>query len=187
MPEILILIDIQRDYFPGGRFPLVGSEPAGERAAKLLEAFRARALPVIHIRHESLGPDAGFLAPGTDGVDFFPAVAPHSDEVVITKHHPNGFLETDLQAHIDRHPGSTLVVAGMMTSMCVDATVRAASDLGYTVQVAGDACAAPDLVFGGTRVAGADVQAAFLAALGSAYARVATVDELIATPGFGAR
>jgi len=175
----LILIDIQRDYFPGGRFPLVGPEEAAERAAALLAAFRARGLPVIHVRHESLGADAGFLEAGTEGARLHPAVTPDGDEAVVVKHHPNAFLETDLKARIDRHPDAPLVIAGMMTSMCVDATVRAASDLGYTVSVAADACAAPDLEYGGTRVAGADVHAAFLAALGSAYAHVATVDDLI--------
>lgn len=180
MPDTLILIDIQRDYFPGGRFPLVGPEAAAERAAALLGAFRDRGLPVIHVRHESLEADAGFLAAGTEGAQLHPAVAPADDEIVVVKHHPNAFLETDLEGHLAA--GSSLVVAGMMTSMCVDATVRAASDLGYSVTVAGDACAAPDLEYAGTRVAGPDVHAAFLAALGSAYAEVRTVDELISTP-----
>ncbi len=140
MPDTLILIDIQRDYFPGGRFPLVGPEAAAERAAALLGAFRDRGLPVIHVRHESLEADAGFLAAGTEGAQLHPAVAPAGDEIVVVKHHPNAFLETDLEGHLAA--GSSLVVAGMMTSMCVDATVRAASDLGYSVTVAGDACAA---------------------------------------------
>lgn len=180
MPDTLILIDIQRDYFPGGRFPLVGPEAAAERAAVLLRSFRDRGLPVIHVRHESLGADAGFLAAGTDGARPHPAVEPAGDEIVVTKHHPNAFRETDLADRLAA--GSPLVVAGMMTSMCVDATVRAASDRGYSVTVAGDACAAPDLEYVGTRVAGADVHAAFLAALGSAYAEVRTVDEIIGTP-----
>jgi len=72
----------------------------------------------------------------------------------------------------------SVVVCGMMTSMCVDATVRAAVDLGFNASVAHDACAAPDLDFGGRTVPAADVHAAFLAALGSAYARVAPAKEL---------
>ena len=44
-----------------------------------------------------------------------------------------------------------VVIVGMMSSMCVDATVRAAADAGYAVTVAHDACAAPDLEFGDTR------------------------------------
>jgi len=72
-----------------------------------------------------------------------------------------------------------LVVAGMMTSMCVDATVRAAADLGFTITLAHDACAAPDLAHGGVEVPGAMVHAAFVAALGDGYATVAGVGELV--------
>ncbi|HEY1104928.1 MAG TPA: isochorismatase family protein, partial [Agromyces sp.] len=73
-----------------------------------------------------------------------------------------------------------LVVAGMMSSMCVDATVRAAADRGHTVAVAHDACAAPDLEFGGVAVPAAQVHAAFMAALGDSYATVASADDVIA-------
>ena len=72
-----------------------------------------------------------------------------------------------------------LVVVGMMSSMCVDATVRAAADAGYTVTVAHDACAAPDLEFGGTLVPGAQVHAAFMAALDGSYATVVSAEELL--------
>lgn len=182
MTEVLILIDIQRDYFPGGRMPLVGPDAAAERASALLSHFRARGLPVIHVRHERAPSPGGFLVAGTPGADIDSRVLPAAGETVIVKRHPNSFLETDLRAELDHHPDASLIVAGMMTSMCVDATVRAASDLGFEVTVAADACAAPDLEFAGTRVGGAEVHAAFLAALGSAYARVVSAAELIAPP-----
>jgi len=63
--------------------------------------------------------------------------------------------------------------------------VRAASDLGFSVTVAQDACAAPDLAFDGTTVPGAQVHAAFIAALGSAYARIASADALAGEPAAG--
>ncbi|MCR8526556.1 isochorismatase family protein, partial [Escherichia coli] len=135
---VLILIDIQRDYFPDGNLPLVGADAAADRAATLLGHFRDSGLPVIHVRHESAEADATFLAVDTAGAEFDPRVAPSGGETVITKRHPNAFLETDLRAQIDPYDGAPLVVAGMMTSMCVDATVRAASDLGYSVTVAAD-------------------------------------------------
>ena len=58
----------------------------------------------------------------------------------------------------------------MMTSMCVDATVRAAVDLGFEVTVVGDGCAAPNLEHDGVAVPGEQVHAAFLAALADGYA-----------------
>ncbi|WJL94345.1 cysteine hydrolase family protein [Microbacterium sp. ET2] len=179
MGPVLVLIDIQRDYFPGGRFPLVDPDAAAERAAELLVAFRAAGLPVVHVRHESSG-SGSFLEAGTPGAEIDPRVAPEGDETVVVKHHPNAFWGGLLGEALAAHAGAPLVVAGMMTSMCVDASVRAASDLGWEVTVAADACAAPDLAFGGVTVGGADVHAAFLAALASAYARVEPVAAVVA-------
>ncbi|MFE1646058.1 cysteine hydrolase family protein [Microbacterium sp. P01] len=180
MTSVLVLVDIQRDYFPGGNLPLVAPDDAADRAASLLEHFRASGLPVIHVRHEG-EPDAGFLVARTAGAEFDDRVAPRPSEPVVVKKNPNAFLDTPLQEELDRYEEAQLVVAGMMTSMCVDATVRAASDLGFPVTVAADACAAPDLAYGGTTVPGAMVHAAFIAALGSAYARVQTVEEITAS------
>jgi nicotinamidase-related amidase len=72
-----------------------------------------------------------------------------------------------------------LVVAGMMTLMCVDATVRAAFDLGYVVTVAHDACAARALRFGELDIPAEAVHGAFLAALGMVYAEVAATAEIV--------
>ena len=68
----------------------------------------------------------------------------------------------------------------MMSSMCVDAPVRAAVDLGFSVTVVHDGCAAPDLRFGETDVPGAMVHAAFMAALADGDAAVVASDELLA-------
>jgi len=69
-------------------------------------------------------------------------------------------------------------VAGMMTSMCVDATTRAGADLGFKMTLVPDACAAPGLEFGGRQVAAQDVHASFVAALGQFYATVTPADDL---------
>jgi nicotinamidase-related amidase len=66
----------------------------------------------------------------------------------------------------------------MMTSMCVDATVRAAVDLGFETTVVHDACATCDLEFGGQAVPAASVHAAFLAALADGYAAVVSSDDI---------
>ena len=65
-------------------------------------------------------------------------------------------------------------------TMCVDAGVRAASDLGFACVLAHDACAAAPLSFGGVDVAAPEVHAAFVAALGFAYAKVMSCTEIAA-------
>jgi nicotinamidase-related amidase len=189
--RVLLIIDIQQDYFPGGRHPLVDPDAAAAAAARLLAAWRERGEPVVHVQHVWDAPDAAFFQPGTPGVEIHPVVAPRADEALVTKSNPNAFLETDLAERLDElarsaaTPGDPispvdLVVAGMMSSMCVDATVRAAADRGHAVAVAHDACAAPDLEFDGVVVPGAQVHAAFMAALADGYAAVDLADEIIA-------
>jgi nicotinamidase-related amidase len=174
MTPALLIVDIQNEYFPGGAHPLVGPEAAAQVASSVLARFRAEGRPVVHVQHIWDAPDAKFFRPGTPGVEINAAVAPSGDEPVVRKAYPNSFRETTLGDTLTGIGTKSLVVVGIMTSMCVDATVRAAADLGYDVTVIADGCAAPDLSFGEHTVAAADVHAAFLAALASEYATVVT-------------
>jgi len=174
----LLIIDIQRDYFPGGAFPLVGPEAAAEAAKQALDRFRETGEPIVHMQHIWDGPDAPFFKKGTAGTEIYPLVAPADGETVIQKDEANSFLGTALEEKLRADGIDELVVAGMMSSMCVDATVRAGADLGFGMTVIHDGCAAPNLEFGGKAVSGPDVHAAFMAALGSGYATLVTSDEV---------
>ena len=180
MSKALVLIDLQNDYFPGGRMELVGADAAVGQAAALLESFRRRRLPLLHIRHIAKRAGATFFLPDTEGAEIHAAVRPEDGERVIVKHFPNAFRETDLEAALRGLGVSQIVFAGMMTHMCVDTTVRAASDLGFTCALAQDACATRNLQFGSTPVSAADVQVAFMAALNGAFASVRSAGELAA-------
>ena len=179
MTRALVIIDIQQDYFPGGANPLVDPEAAAEAAATLLGHFRAAGEPVVHIQHIWDAPDATFMRPGTPGFEIHPLVAPLPGEPLVQKEAPNAFLGTGLEKQLRDAGWDDLVIVGMMSSMCVDATVRAAADLGFSVTVAHDACAAPNLEFEGTELPGELVHASFMAALADGYARVVGSSELI--------
>jgi nicotinamidase-related amidase len=183
MAKALLIIDIQRDYFPGGAYPLVDPEPAAAAARRVLDSFRASGDPVIHMQHVWDDPDAEFMRPGTEGIQIHPEVAPADGEPVLEKTSPNSFVDTRLEKELRRRDVDELVVAGMMSSMCVDATVRAAADLGFSPTVVHDACAAPDLEFNGVDVPGAAVHAAFMAALADGYAEVTSAAELLEAAG----
>ena len=180
MTQALLLIDIQNDYFPGGAMELVGSSLAGAQAGKLLQAFRQKELSVIHIQHISTRPGATFFLPNTAGVEIHKSVSPSTGEAVFQKHYPNSFRETRLLEHLRGHQISQLVIAGMMTHMCIDTTVRAATDLGFPCILAHDACATRDLSFNGPTVPAQSVQMAFLAALNGLFATVLSVEEICA-------
>lgn len=180
MPKrALVLIDLQNDYFPGGKWTLNGIESAADNAAKVLASARAAGDLVIHVRHEFPTADAPFFVPGSDGAKIHPKVQGLDGESVVLKHHVNSFRETDLKAILDRHGIEEVVIGGAMSHMCVDAATRAASDLGYRCVVVHDACATRDQEFEGVVVPAAEVHAAFMAALRFGYARLVTTDEYL--------
>jgi nicotinamidase-related amidase len=174
----LIIIDIQNDYFPGGAMELEGADAAGENAGKVLKKFRDEKLPVVHVRHLSVRPGSTFFIPGTKGADIHQSVLPSAGETVVEKNFPNSFRNTGLQKALEEKQIKNLVVAGMMTHMCVDATVRHAADLGYKVTLLGDACATRAQAYAGEKVPAKQVHAAFLAALNGFYAKVVPTHEL---------
>ena len=179
MKTALLVIDIQKDYFPGGKYPLVDPLEAAKKAYMILQCFREHGGHHVHVQHISTEPDATFFISGDRGTDIHDSVAHFEGEPIIYKHEPNSFLNTDLLALLKRWEIERLVITGMMTHMCVDATARAASDLGFQVIIAEDACATCDLTHGGTTIPAEHVQKAFLAALKS-YGRVMKSEELLA-------
>lgn len=177
--QALILIDIQNDYFPQGKWPLDGVEAAADKAAKVLQAFRQAGDAVIHVRHEFTSDDAPFFTPGSTGAHLHSKVLSEGSEPVVLKHFVNAFRETNLRALLEQRSITELVVVGSMSHMCVDGVTRAAADLGYTVTVIHDACATRDLEFNGLIVPAAQVHAAFMSSLGFAYASVVSADEFL--------
>ncbi len=179
MKNCLILVDFQNDYFPGGTMELVGIEDAAANAQMLLHAWRKAESPVIHIQHIAARPGATFFLPGTDGAKIHRMVAHREGEAVVVKNFPNGFRGTSLLEMLKEKQLDTLVICGAMSHMCIDATTRAAFDLGFTCIVADDACATRDLNFRGRTIQAAEVHASFMAALSVPYAKVLSTREII--------
>ena len=178
----LILVDIQNDYFAGGRMELVGMQQAGLIAGELLSVFRQKNWPTFHIQHIAAQKGATFFLPETEGAALHESIEPQGDELVIQKHYPNSFRETSLLQELERHDVKKLVICGAMSHMCIDATTRAAFDHCFDCTVVQDACATRDLEFGGKTIAAADVHGAFMAALGSAYAEVMSCGDFLSGP-----
>ena len=179
MKKCLVMVDLQNDYFPGGKMELVGIEDAAENARILLTEFRKTKLPIVHMQHISIPPNAFFFLPGTEGAKINDKVTPQEGEAVVVKNYPNSFRDTSLleilrNAHVD-----DLVICGAMSHMCIDATTRAAFDLGFNCVVAEDACATMDLVFKNKIIKASEVHASFMAALSFPYAKVVLARDIV--------
>lgn len=177
--QALILVDIQNDYFPGGNLELVGVEQAAKNARQLLQTFRDNQSPIVHIQHISNQPGATFFLPDTEGSKIHQSVTPQPEEVVIVKHFPNSFRDTHLLEFLKNSKVEEVVICGAMSHMCIDATTRAAFDLGYQCIVVEDACATRDLEYQGKTVKAGEVHGAFMAALAMPYAKVVSTDAFV--------
>ncbi|MFT4563747.1 MAG: nicotinamidase-related amidase [Gammaproteobacteria bacterium] len=172
MSDALILVDIQNDYFAGGTMELTGMAMACDLARMVLGSFRKHRAPLFHIQHLAVKPDALFFVPNTHGVEHHEATKPNASEVVIQKNFPNAFRGTDLEEQLRAKGIEHLVIVGAMSHMCIDATTRAAFDLGFRCTVVHDACATRDLVFNKQTIPAQQVHASFMAALSAPYASV---------------
>ncbi|MCJ7772393.1 MAG: cysteine hydrolase [Desulfobacterales bacterium] len=178
MKKALIIVDIQNDYFPGGKMELVGMEAAAKNAKRVLELFRAKKMPIFHIQHISNRPGAIFFLPETDGAEIHESVFPKNSEAIVQKHFPNCFRDTSLQSQLQNLNVGEVIICGAMTHMCIDTTVRAAFDLGFRCLVVSDACATRNLEFGSVTIESSQVHAAFMAALSVPFAQVIDVNKL---------
>ena len=168
----LVIVDIQNDYFPGGKMELEGSIDASRNARALLLTFREKRLPVFHLQHISSRPGATFFLPNTPGMKIHESVTPVAGETVLQKSFPNSFRGTDLLDRLKQNEVTHLVVVGMMTHMCIDTTVRVAFDLGFPCELAHDACATKALSFGSEIIPARQVHISFLSALQGVFANV---------------
>lgn len=179
MNAALVLLEIQNDYFPNGRIPLEKSVEAGAKAEQLLRVFREKKLPIIHVQHISTNPNASYMLPCTRGAEFHTSVQPTKGETIIKKHSANSFKDSQLLNHLIKNKINQLVICGMMTHTTIDATTRAAQDLGFHCTIIHDACAAKQLEFNFTTIPAQNVHHAFLAALQLNDVVVATTEDYL--------
>ncbi len=174
----LIIIDVQNDYFKGGACELHEPEAALCSIQKLLKHFRDDHAPVFFIQHIG-SPKGSAFVPGTHGLCIHDEIKPLIEEPVITKHYPSSFLKTTLQNQLQKADISNLVVCGMMTHMCVDTTVRAAMDYGYSTTLISDACTTKHLDWNGQTIDAVTVHNVYIGSLAGAFADVKTTEEYL--------
>lgn len=174
----LLLIDVQQGFdepYWGQR----NNPDAEANMAKLLEAWRASARPVFHVKHNSRNARSP-LHPSNAGNAYKSAVAPLATELAFGKDVNSAFIGTDLEARLRDAGVNALVIAGLTTPHCVSTTARMASNLGFATKVVSDATAAhagigPD----GKPVDAETMHYHALAALNGEFADIVTTAELL--------
>ena len=141
---VLLLIDMQ-DGFDEPVWGRRNNPQMEERVSDLLEAWRAHARPVIHVKHMSKFPSSP-LRPNQPGNAIKAKLAPAPGEPVVEKQVNSSFIGTSLEADLRSRGLDTLVLAGLTTNHCVSTTARMAGNLGFTTYVVSDATATFDRV-----------------------------------------
>lgn len=126
----LMVIDVQQALVDEGPDEVA---PFLNRLESLLAAARGAGIPVIHVQHnESAGEE---LEPETPGWELHASVRPREDEPVFGKHFNSAFKETGLEDWLRTREIGTLVVCGMQTEHCIDASIKSAFERGFRVIV----------------------------------------------------
>ncbi len=172
----LVVIDAQHEYVDGA-LALPGVGPALDEIGALLARARALRSPVIHIVHNG----NRLFEPGSPGAEIAAIADPAPGEPLLTKKLPNAFASTDLADRLKAMKRGSIVLVGFMTHMCVEATARAAIDLGFKAAVVASATATRDLPdpLTGTTVPAAEVHRNALAALADRFATVVATQKVL--------
>jgi nicotinamidase-related amidase len=141
--KALLVIDLQNDYFPGGKFPLWNTETVLSNIEGAIATARARGIPVILIQHiadPAAGP-APFFNPGAPGADIHSRIlAAAPDGPVVVKAFADSFVGTRLEEVLSGLGVTELLVCGMMTQNCVTHTAISKAAEKYKVCILPDCC-----------------------------------------------
>lgn len=179
MKSAIILIDIQNDYFECGKNELYLPKQAAMHAKQALDFYRINNLSVYYVQHINIQQGSTFFLPNSIGVKIHQSVSPQVSEKVFVKHTPNAFFRTGLAEELHEKGIQHITICGMMSHMCVDTTVRAAHDLGFSVTVLEDACTTKELLWNGVVIQATTVQNTFMASLNGVFAQVMQTDKFL--------
>ena len=168
----LVIIDVQNDYFEGGKCELVNPLQALDNIEKALKSFRENSQTIIHVQHINSDNSINYFFPDTYGVKIHDRIAPIEGEFLVKKKDPNCFYQTDLKKLLQDNGITHLVICGMMTHMCIDTTVRAARYEGFTASLLYDACATKNLTINRVNIPADAVHNAYMAALSGRFSKV---------------
>ena len=128
---VLLVIDMQVGIVAGG----YQKNAVVARLVELVAEARASGTPVVFAQHEEDWPT---MRPGGPDWQFHPALIPTEGELVIHKRACDAFYGTPLREALVARGIRRLVIAGMQTEYCVNATCHRAVNEGFDVTLVAD-------------------------------------------------
>ena len=138
----VIVVDMVNEFFePGGKMVLAGGTGLYAPVNALLDAAHQAHLPVFYT-NQWLRPDDALFKKriphclrDTWGAQLVDALHRSPDDIVVPKRRYSAFFGTDLDLHLRERHSDTVIIAGVVTNICVRSTVHDAFFLGYEVVV----------------------------------------------------
>lgn len=141
--QALIIIDLQNDYFPDGKFPLWNTDVTLANIEHAIAKAHDKNIPIIIIQHiaDATKGIAPFFNEGTHGAEIHPSIlAACPDGIIVTKAFADSFYNTELETVLSKLNVNELLICGMMTQNCVTHTAISKSAEKYSVKILTDCC-----------------------------------------------
>ena len=135
MTTALLIIDVQHALCTG-EYQCFDIERVIDNINNLSAKARDAGIPVVLIQHEEKG---DLLQHGSEGWQLAQTLNTSEHDLRVRKTTRDSFYQTHLQALLQDQGTDRLIICGLQTDYCVNATVRQAHALGYDVVLAGDA------------------------------------------------
>ncbi len=175
----LVVIDVQRAFEDAAYWGKRNNPDCEANVGRLIDGFRARSLPIVLVRHDSVEPKSP-LRPGQRGNDFKDVVRGPAD-LVISKTVNSAFLGTpDLAAWLKSRSLTGLALCGITTNHCCETTARMGGNLGFRVLFVLDATHTFDrAALDGTMITADELARTTAANLNGEFAQIVTTDQLV--------
>ena len=125
---ILLVIDMQNALIDD---ELYAFDTFMERTTRLIDAARKNNVEVIYVQHDA-GEGSGFSV-GDEAFEIAEEVAPREGEKVFVKTINSCFGNKDFKAYMEAQEDKRLMIIGLQTNYCIDATVKSAFERGFEV------------------------------------------------------
>ncbi|MEI6897476.1 MAG: isochorismatase family protein [Psychromonas sp.] len=145
--QALLIIDLQNDYFPQGKYPQYNSAQTLTNIEIAIKKAKQKNIPIIIIQHradvtQGLAP---FFNPDTLGVQIHPTIlkaVPNTN--IVIKNYADSFEQTNLEQVLQKHKITELLITGMMTQNCITHTAISKEAEKYDVVILVDCCTSVD-------------------------------------------
>ncbi len=173
MTTALVVIDVQKGMFAFPHMQPFDGNGTIARINQLITKARKTEVSIIFVQHDG---GAGHpLELGASGYDLHADLLLESEDLILVKQHCSAFQDTNLFTVLSEIGARHLIICGLQTEYCVDTTVRAAFEKGFTITLAGDAHSTYD----STTFTGEQIIAHHNQTLSGSFAEVQPSDNII--------